>query len=122
MRINYLPRTGMYPEAFKFAFSNNAEFSFTQKEYIDTYTKWDQDGRNSGKLYAKLSKMDEELNKWLNENYLMYYCDMTHPDDNGSREEVVLVVKKPAYDSNDNDFMYYHPDLLKDLVAAFWRV
>lgn len=121
MRINYLPRTGMYTEAFKFAFSNNAEFSFTQQEYIDTYTKWDQDGRNSGKLYAKLSKMDEELNKWLNENYLMYYCDMTHPDDNGSREEVVLVVKKPDYDS-DNDFMYYHPDLLKDLVAAFWRI
>lgn len=122
MRINYLPRTGMYPDAFKFAFENKADFPFTYEHYKETYDEWIKNNMGSCKEYATLREMYDMLNKWLNENYLMYYCDMTHPDDNGSREEVVLVVKKPAYDRNDNDFMYYHPDLLKDLVAAFWRI
>lgn len=122
MRVTYLTRTGMYPEAFKFAFSQKAELGFTQKEQEDIYNKWVEGGCKSGKLYGKLSKMQDNLDKWLNENYLLYCCDMTHPEDRGSREEVVLVVKKPSYDEYDNDFMYYHPDLTKDLVAAFWRV
>ena len=118
-RIDYLPRTGMYEEAAKFAFNNNAKLSFSLEEYLSIYKEWVY---KSGEGHAKLRNMDEELNKWFNENYLLYCCDMTHPDDNGSREEVVLVVKKPEYNYDyGEDYMYYHPDLTKDVVAAFWR-
>ena len=123
-RIDYLPRTGMYEEAFKFAFANKALFPFTYEYYKETYNTFIKNGSGSCKEYALLRKMYEMLDEWLNENYLLYYCDMTHPDDNGSREEVVLVVKKPeenTYSHYGDNFMYYHPDLTKEVVACFWR-
>ena len=122
MRVDCLTRTSMYQPAFKFAFENGADFPFTQQYQEETYKKWVEQGSKGGELYATLRAMYEELNDWLNEHYLLYCCDMTHPNDNGSKEEVVLVVKKPSVDVDNNDYMYYHPDLMKDMVAAFWRL
>lgn len=122
MRVHYLTRVGMIPQAIDFILKENHKFEITKeklKEAEQTLKYNPQYGMTS-KQYRKLV---EKIDKYLDEHYLMYELDYTSEGDYGSRSEVILVCKKPKLNDEEygKDFMYYSPDFTKDIVACFYR-
>ena len=113
MRVHGLTRTEMYLQALKYILKENPKFEISLeklKEYENDYKKYEKE---RFKIYSK-------INEYLNKHYLMYALDYTAPCDNGSREEVIFIVKK-LKDNYCEDYMLYHPDFTKDIKACFYR-
>lgn len=120
MRVKHLTRTGMVPQALDFILKENPDFGISKENFEDaerTRVYSPSEGYTS-KQYEKCCKA---IDKYLDEHYLMYELDYTHPDSHSSRDEVILVVRKPLNDKYENDFMFYTPDFTKDVVAMFIR-
>lgn len=122
MRVHYLTRTGMIPQAIDFILKENPKFEITREKLkeAEQTLKYDPKYGMTSKQYRKLTK---EIDKYLDEHYLMYELDYTSEGDYGSRSEVILVCRKPVPDNEEygKDFMYYSPDFTKDIIACFYR-
>ena len=119
MRVKYLTRTGMFSQALDFILKENPDFgiskeTFESAEHTRVYSP------SKGTTSKQYEKCCNAIDKYLDEHYLMYELDYTHPDSDMSRE-VILVVRKPVKDGYGNDFMFYTPDFTKDVVAMFVR-
>lgn len=122
MRINYLPRTGMVQKAFEYAIKNDKECPYVLADYekINKTRVYDPSVGTTSKKCEKLCKYVEN---YLNDNFLMYFLDVTNPHDDGSREEVVLCYRKPkGFEENSCDWIYYAPDFEKELpILVLYR-
>ena len=118
MRIYNLTRTTMYPEALDFILEQNSNFEvskqiFKEADQSRVYTRL-------GTTSKKYENICNKINSYLNKHYLMYYLDYTSEKDECSRNEAILIVKKPVGDYGE-DFMYYTPDFTKDIIKVFYR-
>ena len=122
MRVHYLTRTGMIPQAIDFILKENPKFEITKEKLkeVEQTLKYDPQYGMTSKQYRKLV---EKIDKYLDEHYLMYELDYTSEGDCGSRSEVILVCKKPEPNNEEygKDFMYYSPDFTKEIIACFYR-
>lgn len=120
MRVKYLTRTGMIPQALDFILKENPDFGIS-KENFEAAERTRVYSPSKGYTSKKYEKYCDIIDKYLDEHYLMYELDYTHPDSDMSRDEAILVVRKPVNDTYGNDFMFYTPDFTKDVVAMFVR-
>ena len=93
MRVHYLTRTGMIPQAIDFILKENPKFEITREKLkeAEQTLKYDPKYGMTSKQYRKIV---DKIDKYLDENYLMYELDYTSEGDYGSRSEVILVCKK----------------------------
>ena len=110
-RIDYLPRTGMYPQAFKHIISQDKEFPYSQEDYdcIEKTRKYDP---HKGTTSKEFDKLCHDINAWLNDHYDMFELDYTHFDDEGSCDEVVLCYTKRTEKYSSPDFGTELPKLV----------
>lgn len=120
MRVKYLTRTGMVPQALDFILKENPDFEIS-KEAFEAAERTRVYSPTKGTTSKQYEKCCDAIDKYLDKHYLMYELDYTHPDSDMSRDEVILVVRKPVNDKYENDFMFYTPDFTKDVVAMFVR-
>lgn len=115
-RISYLPRTGMYQTAFNHILENDATFPYKKEDWerIDKTRKYDP---KRGTTSPQFDKLCNDINKWLDDRYIMIEIDYTHPDDNGSRDEVVLCYERHG----SKDDIYDLPDFDKAPVLVCYR-
>ena len=120
MRVKHLTRMGMVPQALDFILKENPDFGISKEDFeaAENTRTYDPEKGTTSKQYEKCCNA---IDKYLDEHYLMYELDYTHPDSHASRDEVILVVRKPANDTYKDDFMFYTPDFTKDVVAMFVR-
>ena len=116
MRVKHLTRTGMFPQALDFILKENPDFGLRKENFeAAERTRIYNLSTNRYEYYCNA------INKYLDKHYLMYELDYSHPDSDMSRDEVILVVRKPVNDEYGTDFMFYTPDFTKDVVAMFVR-
>lgn len=120
MRVKHLTSTSMVQQALDFILKENPDFGI-RKENFEAADRTRVYSQSKGTISNQYKKYCNVINKYLNEHYLMYELDYTHPDSDMSRDEVILVVRKPVNDEYVNDFMFYTPDFTKDVVAMFVR-
>lgn len=120
MRVKHLTRAGMVPQALDFILKENPDFGIS-KEAFEAAERTCVYSVTKGTTSKQYEKCCDAIDKYLDKHYLMYELDYTHPDSDMSRDEVILVVRKPANDKYKNDFMFYTPDFTKDVVAMFVR-
>ena len=108
MRVNHLGRTGMYYPAFLHILENDPIFPYKEEDWdrINKTRKYDPKRGTTSPEFDTLCKY---INDWLNKHYIMIEIDYTHPEDAGSRDEVVLCYEKKS------DDIYDHPDFETEL-------
>lgn len=112
-----LPRTGQVQQALDFILKNDKSFEYSKEDYKTACEKAHNAYYHS-KGYYELAKdmhnIEDAVDKWLTERYFLFEIDYTDSEDDGSREEVVLVFEK-------KDGLYREvPDFAK-VVAQFYR-
>ena len=112
-----LPRTGQYPQAIDFILEHDKTFTYTNEDYQKACKKCEHYYYLS-KEYDEFAKdkhnIEDAVDKWLTERYFLFEIDYTDSEDDGSREEVVLLFEK-------EDGLYGEvPDFTK-VVAQFYR-
>lgn len=114
-RIDYLPRTGMYDQAFYHIMEIDPSFPYEEEdlERIKNTRVYDASTGTTSKEYQELCK---DINTWLREHYDMFELDYTDFNDYGSRSECVLCYTK------SNDPVYNRPDFVNELPkVVFYR-
>lgn len=102
-RISYLPRTGMVKPAFEYILQHDKNFPYVLEDYdrIDATREYDP---HRGTVSKEWNRFCEDIDEWLDKNFIMYYLDITPKGDTGSREEVVLCYKRPEDGTEYIDF------------------
>ena len=114
MRTTYLGRTGMYETAFNHILEKDPSFPY-KKEDWEKIQKTRVYDPSKGTTSPEFNSLCSKINNWLNEHYIMIEIDYTHPDDYGSRDEVVLCYKK------NGDSIYASPDFEKAPELVCYR-
>lgn len=109
MRINRLPRTGMYRQAYNHI--KELEPSYLP-ESIDEVLKTGKYDPKFGTTSAEIESLYKRINKWLDKHYDMFILDVTHFYDSGSRSEVVLCYTKRTEPFELPDFSTELPKLV----------
>lgn len=93
-RIDYLPRAGMIKPAFEYILQHDRSFPYVLEDYdrINATRKYDP---SRGTVSKEWNSFCEDIDEWLNKNFIMYYLDITPEEYMGSRKEVVLCYKRP---------------------------
>jgi len=121
MRVHYLTRTGMIPQAIDFILKENPNFEVTLEQYENAQNTKKYDKKRGYYTSKEIRRINKTIDEYLDKHYLMYTIDYTDERDYGSRMEAILVCKKPEHDESGDDFMIYSPDFTKDIVACFYR-
>ena len=94
-RVFHLGRTGMYYPAFFHILEKDNKFPYKEEDWerINKTRKYDP---NHGTTSPEFDKLCDDINAWLSDHYIMIEVDYTHPEDWGSRDEVVLCYEKKS--------------------------
>lgn len=119
MRVYSLTRNGMFSQALDFILKEKPDFEVTE-EMLSKVDITRGDNWKDNKMFNEWGKLANKIDGYLRKNFLMYCLDYTAECDDGSREEAVLLVRKPKGDYGQ-DYMFYHPDFTKEIIACFYR-